>query len=124
MRDLSLTGHLFFLEVGGNSWFTAGDPMTHMCKGDKPAAEQHLPQFTPAPVSASSVISRSNLLGVGSGPDEIEVVTVGDVLMGMPSVGYLPSPSWLLGRDSICHFSLFCYCNFITKIIHTIRVCH
>lgn len=113
MRGLSLTAHLFFLAVCGSSWFTAlVYPMTHMCKGDKPAAVQHLPWLTPAPASASRVIIRSTLLGVWSGPDEIKIVNVGDVL-AYNLLGYSSSPSWLLDRDPICLFSLSYSCNFI-----------
>lgn len=121
----------FFLALGGSSWCAARDPMTHRCKGDKPAAVWHLPWLMPALLCTGSIISRNNLLGVWSGPDEIKMGTEGDVLVdsllhwwGCPGWGLI-FPQLVTGQIWIQFvFSLPSSHNFITKVTCTIRVCH
>lgn len=113
------------LTIGCSSWFTAGDPMIHMCKDYKLAGVQHLP-----PINACSSQCKQHHRQEQPVESLIrswwnQTVAVSDVLR-MPRVGCSSLPSWLLEGDSVSLFSLSFCCTLSTKVTLTIRgnVCH
>lgn len=120
------------LTVG--SWFTAGDPMIHMCKDYKLASVQHLPLINACSNQCRQHHKQEQPVGslIGSWwkQDRCCERCIGGrqpaALVRMPRVGCPSLPSWLLERDSVSLFSLSFCCTFFTKVnlTITVNVCH